>query len=52
MSRSWQSKIPKSQSQNDFPDNRVQSLHIVQRRLELERIERENIKIAQKIFEL
>jgi len=27
-------------------------LHIVQRRLELERIERENIKIAQKIFEL
>lgn len=31
---------------------RSQSLHIVQRRMELERIERENIKIAQKIYEL
>ena len=48
------SALPKkSQGQNEAGiESRAQSLHIIQRRLELERIERENIKIAQKIFEL
>eukprot|EP00347_Sterkiella_histriomuscorum_P022256 403331127 len=47
------SQLPKSQSQlslvNDF---RAKSLHLSKRKLELERIERENLKIAQKIYEL
>ena len=47
-----QSKLPKTQSVAEVPELRSQSLHIVQRRQELERIERENIKIAQKIYEL
>jgi hypothetical protein len=33
-------------------DFRAKSLHISRRKIELERIERENLKIAQKIYEL
>lgn len=47
------SQIPRSQSQTHLVhDYRAKSLHISKRKIELERIERENQKIAQKIYEL
>jgi len=45
--------LPKSSSSAELIiDSRAKSLHLGKRRMELERIERENLKIAQKIYEL
>ena len=47
------SLIPRSHSQIQLiNDYRAKSLHVSKRKIEMERIERENLKIAQKIYEL
>ena len=42
--------FPKSQSTHCIPEFKAKSLHFSTRKAELERIERENQKIAKKIF--